>query len=84
MIFTDSLVSLGVFLKGRSSSRPLLRLARKAAAITLGPSMRRHLRGVESGRNVADGPSRGHGVGPAPKVLPQRVRVPLLEVSSQV
>ena len=58
-------VPLGALAKGRSSSPALLRLCRQAAAISLGFGMRLYLRYVPSEWNIADGPSRGLGVGAA-------------------
>ena len=86
LIATDSLVTLGVLVKGRSSSAPLLAVAREAAAVQLVCGIRPYWRWVASEHNWADGPSRGEGVGLAgeteakagkPK-LPRRLRV-LLE-----
>ena len=61
---------MGVISKGRSSSPPLLRLARQAAAISLVsgifPTMVRY---IPSEVNPADGPSRGLAVGAAPETL---------------
>ena len=66
LIFTDSLVTLGVLTKGRSSSWPLLRLAREACAYQLILGIRPYWRYIETSRNIADGPSRGYPVGHAP------------------
>ena len=67
LMITDSLVSLGVLAKGRTSSWPLLRLARQAGALTMAFGYRVYYRYVESKRNYADGPSRGFPVGVAPE-----------------
>ena len=67
LVISDSLVAIGVIAKGRSSSPPLLRLARAAAAVQMVLGVRPYMRWVESERNWADGPSRGHPVGVAPK-----------------
>ena len=67
LIATDSLVSLGALAKGRSRSWPILRLLRGAAAIQILCNIRPYWRYVESERNHADGPSRGHPIGQAPK-----------------
>ena len=67
MLIGDSLVAIGVLAKGRSSSPPLLRLARQAASVQLILGVRLYLRWVESKRNLADGPSRGHPIGIAPE-----------------
>ena len=66
LCFTDSLVSLGALGKGRSSSPALLGLCRRFAAIRAACGVRILLRWVPSGWNVADGPSRGAGVGDHP------------------
>jgi hypothetical protein len=65
LLFTDSMVTLGVLVTGRSSSWPLLRLARMAAALQLAFDVRPYWRYIETARNVADGPSRGFGIGHA-------------------
>ena len=67
LCFTDSMVVLGALGKGRSSSPPLLRLCRRAAAMRLILGIRIFLRYVASEVNVADWPSRGGPVGVAPK-----------------
>ena len=66
LIMTDSMVALGLVAKGRSDSWPLLRLSRQAGAIQLGVGLRAYCRHVEGKFNLADGPSRGFGVGQAP------------------
>ena len=63
LCITDSLVCLGLFAKGRTSSRGLLRLARQGAAYQLGLRVVLYLRFVESARNLADGPSRQSRLG---------------------
>jgi len=63
LLITDSLVTLGVLSKGRSSSFPLLRLARQAAAYQLVCQIRPYLRWIPSSLNWADGPSRGEKMG---------------------
>ena len=65
LVFSDSLVSMGVLAKGRSSASGLLHLARQAAAIVLVCGIKLHLRWVASEDNVADGPSRGLTIGAA-------------------
>ena len=67
LIMVDSLVALGALAKGRSSSRPLLRLCRQAAAVVLTYGMMPLYRYIASEVNPADGPSRGLGVGAAPE-----------------
>ena len=74
LLFTDSLVTLGVLSKGRSSSWPLLRLAREAAAYQLVLNLRPYWRYIETDRNLADGPSRGFGLGHAPPWAKDRDR----------
>jgi len=59
VIYTDSLVVLGAFTKGRSSSRALNRLCRCYAALCLAFRIRPILKYVPSAENLADGPSRG-------------------------
>lgn len=66
LMFSDSMVTIGVLTKGRSSSWPLLRLAREAAAYQLVLRIRPYWRYIETQRNIADGPSRGFGIGHAP------------------
>ena len=71
LLFTDNLCSLSVFGKGRSSSRSLRHMLRRASAICLCFGMRIVLRWVPSLRNQADGPSRGKPVGaPTPAAAP--------------
>ncbi|CAE8709859.1 unnamed protein product [Polarella glacialis] len=65
LVFTDSMVALGALAKGRSSARPLLRLCRQACAYSCVFSLRLLLRYVPSEKNIADGPSRGEGLGVA-------------------
>ena len=65
LVFSDSVVSIGVLRKGRSSSRPLLRLARVAAVLQMVTRTRIYLRWVPSGLNHADGPSRQLQIGAA-------------------
>ena len=62
---TDSLVSLGVLSKGRSSAKALLHLARVAASVQLAFGILLYLRWVPSEKNIADGPSRQVGLGAA-------------------
>ena len=69
LLLLDSLVALGVLCKGRSSSYPLLRLARQAASVQLVLGVRLYCRHVESALNTADGPSRGQPVGAAPETI---------------
>ena len=59
VIFTDSLVCLGAFSKGRSGSFALNRLCRKALSISIARDIKLSLFYVPSHQNYADGPSRG-------------------------
>lgn len=63
LVMTDSLVCLGLFAKGRTSSRGLLRLARIGAGYQLGLRITLYLRFVPTDRNWADGPSRQSRLG---------------------
>ena len=65
LFFTDSLVSLGVMKKGRSSAKDLLHLARVGGIIQMVCRIRGYFRWVPSELNLADGPSRGQGIGAA-------------------
>ena len=65
ILFTDSLVALGVLQKGRSSARTLLHLSRQAAAVIFACGLKLYVRWVASEDNVADGPSRGLAIGAA-------------------
>ena len=65
LVFTDSLVTLGILTKGRSSVHVLNRLCRKAAAIVLSTGLKVYWRWVPSEVNYSDGPSRGEDVGVA-------------------
>ena len=67
LLISDSAVSIGCLAKGRSSSWPLLRQCRCAAALLLGLGMRALVRYVHTSVNLADGPSRGFPLGVAPK-----------------
>ena len=62
---TDSVVSMGVLQKGRSSAVALLRLARVACGIALVLGIKGCYRWVPSQWNMADGPSRGVAIGAA-------------------
>ena len=59
LVWTDSMVTLGAFRKGRSSSRPLNRQCRRIAALLWAHDAELVLRYVPSAENWADGPSRG-------------------------
>ena len=65
VIMTDSVVSMGVLQKGRSSASSLLWLARVACGISLALGIRGYYRWVPSQWNMADGPSRGVSIGAA-------------------
>jgi hypothetical protein len=69
LILVDSMVALGSLAKGRSSSPPLLRLCRQAAAVIMAMDIRPMLRYIPSEVNPADGPSRGLPVGAAPETV---------------
>ena len=69
LIFVDSMVGLGALSKGRSSSTPLLRLCRQAAACCLAFGLIPMYRYIASEHNPADGPSRGLRVGAAPETV---------------
>ena len=60
VVYTDSLVVLGAFTKGRSSSRSLNHLCRRYASLCLTFRLRVVLKYVPSAANWADGPSRGY------------------------
>ena len=66
LVMTDSLVSLGMFGKGRSSVRALLRLARKMMVLRMFGGVRIVLRHVETLKNMSDGPTRGQRIGEHP------------------
>ena len=63
LLFTDSLVVLGAFGKGRSSSPALLRLCRRWAMFRILLQMRTYLRYVPTDLNHSDGPSRQQAIG---------------------
>ena len=65
LLLIDSMAALGVIAKGRSSSLPLLRLARQVCAISLAFDIRPAPRYIPSEVNPSDGPSRGLPVGAA-------------------
>jgi hypothetical protein len=67
LVMSDSAVTIGAFTKGRSSSPGLLRQCRRLAGLVLGLGMAVTFRYVKTDKNNADGPSRGFGVGVAPK-----------------
>ena len=69
LIATDSQVTLGCVLKGRSSSFPLLRQMRMIASVSLALQIRIMIRYLESERNPGDGPSRLQGVGAAKETI---------------
>ena len=66
LIFTDSLVVLGAFAKGRSSSWRINRHCLRAAAIALFWGTRFYFRYINTRVNPADGPSRGRRIGALP------------------
>ena len=63
LLFTDSMVTMGALMKGRSSARALLRQCRVSAVIQMMCRIRLYLRWVPSEKNYADGPSRAGPVG---------------------
>ena len=63
MIAADNLAAIGVMMKGRSSKRRMLLIARQIGVLTLLTGVKLHLRWVPNARNWADGPSRGHRIG---------------------
>ena len=67
LLFTDSMVALGAFAKGRSSSAPVLHLCRRMGALLLGLGIKAYWRHVISEKNHLDGPSRGGPLGVMPK-----------------
>jgi hypothetical protein len=67
LVMSDSAVTIGAFTRGRSSSPGLLRQCRRLAGLVLGLGMAVTFRYVRTDKNNADGPSRGFGVGVAPK-----------------
>ena len=69
LFFTDSLVSLGVLRKGRSSVQVLLQQARVGGIIQMVCWIRGYFRWVPSELNLADGPSRGLGIGAAEETV---------------
>ena len=69
LVFTDSMVSLGAFGKGRSSSPSLLALCRRLLVIRVGVGIRLYIRHIPSQLNSADGPTRGCAVGAAPETV---------------
>ena len=77
MLFTDSMVCLGAFSKGRSSSAGVLHICRRQAALTLAFNIKTYWRHIETDRNHMDGPSRGGPLGVMAKSRPeQAVRGP--------
>ena len=59
--FCDSQVVVAAAAKGRSSARPLLRLLRQLAALSLASGIEVGLRWIETARQPADGASRQQG-----------------------
>ena len=79
LTISDNLVSCLVFEKGRSSSRPLNRLCRRAAAYQLACRIQWRLRHIPTSRNVADGPSRLWGPDLPRPGVPRHVRAALTD-----
>ena len=73
LLFTDSMVTLGAFAKGRSSSPSVLHLCRRMASVLLSSGMKCYWRHVETDRNHMDGPSRGGALGVMPKSRSEQV-----------
>ena len=67
LLISDSQVAIGVFGKGRSSSRSLNILARRLVSIASATGSKFYWRYIRTHRNHADGPSRGVDLGVAPK-----------------
>eukprot|EP00438_Fugacium_kawagutii_P017186 Skav215700 [mRNA] locus=scaffold3538:124321:127815:+ [translate_table: standard] len=61
LILSDSMVSILALTKGRSASRPMNTICRRAAAYIVGANLGIHLRHIVSADNPADGPSRWFG-----------------------
>jgi len=89
LMIGDSLVTIGAYSKGRSSSAPLLHLCRRMAAYVLFYRITVVWRWIQTYRNHADGPSRGGPLGVMPKEdmedrAKQRVRVPTRSVPRSI
>jgi len=79
LLISDSQVTIGALSKGRSSVMILNRLCRRMAAMVLGFQIKPYLRYVRTWRNIADGPSRGAGLGyldQSAQGLPQKEKQP--------
>ena len=63
LMLTDSLVALGVWAKGRSTSWGLNQEVRRGCAHVLAWGSRSYVRYIHTSRNMADGPSRGRRIG---------------------
>ena len=70
----DSKVVLGGVSKGRSSSRPLLRVLRRTAALQLAGNLLVRLLYIPTCCNPADAPSRGVRVRPAVRGIRNKIR----------
>ena len=79
LTLSDSMVTVGVFEKGRSCSFALLSLCRRAAAIQIAGDMQWRLRYIETKRNVADAGSRGQAEEPPPAASPPPPALPSVE-----
>ena len=78
LLIGDSMVTLGAFSKGRSSSAPVLHLCRRLAALCLGLGVKCYWRWVPTDHNNSDGPSRGGPLGVMAKAVAQAiVRLPV-------
>jgi hypothetical protein len=81
----DSLVTIGAFSKGRSSSPSVLHLCRRMCALVVAFGLRLVWRWIPTDRNLSDGPSRGYPIGVAPKERkPDLKRMPKKEVEKMI
>ena len=69
LVFTDSMVALGAFEKGRSSAPSILALCRRMLVLRVATGIRFYIRHIPSQCNSADGPTRGCPVGAAPDTV---------------
>jgi hypothetical protein len=74
LAYVDSLVTLGVFSKGRSSRSGPLYAARRLGAVLIATGMRWFWRWVPTDQNHADAGSRGTPMGVKGTDSPQRIR----------
>ena len=76
LVISDSQVSIGSFMKGRSSRPGMNFIMRRYAALAVAMRFKPVVRWIPTKRNLADGPSRGWPIGPAPESIQKRVRMP--------